>query len=933
VTVTTALVGRQRVLAELTAALSAARGGTGSAVLLAGEAGIGKTTVAEEIARCARADGVPVLVGRASADEGAPAYWVWRRALSTLDDGDLLATGADPTVAEATAAERFRIAERVRAALGAAAEPTGLVLVIEDVQWADEASVSLLRHLLREVADARLLVLGTIRSPDSGTAGADVADLAWGTVIRLGPFTVDDVRASVDAIAANGVHDSWPPHVHELTGGNPLLVRELARLLDAEGRLAAQRPPTDPPVPVELRRIALRRMARLGPAAQQVLGAASVIGAEVDVGLLRSTMDDVDVSALLAEAVAVGVVVEEPESPGRVRFSHELVRRARYDDLSTVDRVEWHRRVADALAQGGYGPSRVGELARHRVRSAVDDLTHRTAAWSCRDAGDAAAAQLAHADALRWYDQAAAQLDALPDAAREHADAVLAAAGAAYRAGQFDVAMRRCTDAMAAAQRLGSADLAVAAAVVVRGIGGYLAEPIIALCIRARAVLGDEDSDRHALVLAQQAYALASIDRFAEARELISRAGPMAEGSADPDTLALALHARYEALQGPDYVRERLAAGTELRRIAERTGRPDAALWSHVWRIEAILEIGAVDVVDAELVEFAALVERLGWPIARWHLLRARTARAMIAARYDDARQLALQARDVAATTQDLVAQVLHHPVLGSIMQHTGIDADEYAEMLRWRRNSIIVPVGVVQVGHLCLIAGDLDQAGAVLDLLRPQLPGHPMNNRWLPTLALAGELAARLGDRDTVRLCYERLLPYESSYVNSQTGVGGSLARVLGVMAGALGDHEAADHHLVLAVRQEQRIGAIGDAAVAQFDRAESLAARDAPGDRELADTLADGAVRVAREYGMAPLQSRASAFLRRAESRRDHGLTAREREIAGLVAEGLPNKAIAERLFLSERTVETHVRNVLTKLGLTNRTQVAGWFVRTGT
>jgi hypothetical protein len=143
-------------LAELTAALSAARGGAGGAVLLTGEAGIGKTTVAEEIARCARADGVPVLVGRASADEGAPAYWVWRRALSALDDGDLLVTGADPAVAEAAAAERFRVAERVRGALVAAAEPGGLVLVIEDVQWADEASVSVLRHLLREVADARL---------------------------------------------------------------------------------------------------------------------------------------------------------------------------------------------------------------------------------------------------------------------------------------------------------------------------------------------------------------------------------------------------------------------------------------------------------------------------------------------------------------------------------------------------------------------------------------------------------------------------------------------------------------------------------------------------------------------------------------------------------------------------------------------------------
>ena len=127
----------------------------------------------------------------------------------------------------------------------------------------------------------------------------------------------------------------------------------------------------------------------------------------------------------------------------------------------------------------------------------------------------------------------------------------------------------------------------------------------------------------------------------------------------------------------------------------------------------------------------------------------------------------------------------------------------------------------------------------------------------------------------------------------------------------------------------QERRVEAWGDAALAQIDHAELLAAR---GDHERARTMAEAVVRTARHLGMPPLERRATALLSRPSGVRDDGLlTTREREIAGLVADGLSNKAIAERLYLSERTVESHVRNVLTKLGLANRTQVAGWFMRT--
>jgi DNA-binding CsgD family transcriptional regulator len=273
---------------------------------------------------------------------------------------------------------------------------------------------------------------------------------------------------------------------------------------------------------------------------------------------------------------------------------------------------------------------------------------------------------------------------------------------------------------------------------------------------------------------------------------------------------------------------------------------------------------------------------------------------------------------------------MLYFPMLIEILLRVGVRERQYEEAMRWRDQANAVPVGMVQMGLLGLAAGDTALATTMLDQVRPALPGHPVNSRWLPTLAMAGELAARLGDADTAAACYARLTPYEAQFLNSATGCHGAVARLLGVMAAATGDHDAADRHLTTAVAQERRIGSVGDAAVAQVDHAEALVGRGGPGDRDRALVLANAAARSAREFGMAPVRDRAEALARTLAGGRDDRLTAREREIAALVAEGHPNRAIAERLFLSERTVETHVRNLLTKLGLANRTQVAGWVMR---
>jgi DNA-binding CsgD family transcriptional regulator len=194
------------------------------------------------------------------------------------------------------------------------------------------------------------------------------------------------------------------------------------------------------------------------------------------------------------------------------------------------------------------------------------------------------------------------------------------------------------------------------------------------------------------------------------------------------------------------------------------------------------------------------------------------------------------------------------------------------------------------------------------------------------------GRLAAEFDDRETVERCYRLLSPHGAYYANFIAGVDGSISRTLGVLASAMGDHDTARKHLKDAIVMERRIGALPSLAVTHLELGKALRAANAPAAQALREL--DDCLHLTRQLGMAPATKEATELVEELTGVRGGvaTLTAREREIAALVGAGLPNKAIAERLVLSERTVETHVRNLLAKLGLTNRTQVAGWAARTG-
>jgi DNA-binding CsgD family transcriptional regulator len=336
--------------------------------------------------------------------------------------------------------------------------------------------------------------------------------------------------------------------------------------------------------------------------------------------------------------------------------------------------------------------------------------------------------------------------------------------------------------------------------------------------------------------------------------------------------------------------------------------------------VDTLMMRGDMAGVDAELGRLAALADRLGWPVARWHLLRAQAARLVLAGRFADADAVALEGRELGMRSQDESAYVLYLAMAGGIAMHTREFGPWTGDMWLSMSRHIDVPIASAQVGRLAMERDDRDRGQECWHHLKAALPGLVPDAKRIYILVTAGEVATWLGDLDAARECYARAEPYAHFYLNNTTSCYGAIARPLGLIALALGDIDAATRHLASAVEMEERIGSPPFLAQAQLGYARVLLARGAAGDRRRAERLAGLAAATARRLGMPGVAEGAAALAGPAGT-----LTAREQEIARMVADGLANRAIAAKLVLSERTVETHVRNVLAKLSLNNRTQLA--------
>ena len=898
--------GREHETAVLVSALDDACVGHGAAVLMVGEAGIGKSTQLGALLDAAESRRVPALLGRASADLGTPEFWPWTRLLGSPAarerglDPTVLDVGALPETTDARA--RFRAVADAADALAAAAGD-GLVVAVEDVHAADDASLALLRHVAREVVAPRgpaLLLVATTREPVPEGLDAEMP-----TVLHLGRLGRDTVRELLRRRDGAEPDDATVDVLLRVSAGHPLHLRELLRAADVRERAVAP--------------LVQRRVAALTDAARDLVATAAVAGDEVERGLLTGPGP-----AALVEVLDAGLLVEDPRDAGLVRWSHALVRAACRDALPATQRLAEHRRLADALPA-----VRVGEVAGHRLAAADTPAGRAGAAAACRVAAQAAATRRAPDEAADWYRRA---LEVTDDPVAR-AEVRLALAGALVRAVRVVDALDEAGAVLDVAEAEGRPDLAAAAAVVVRGIGpDQTAARTGGLVRRARALLGTEDSARHARVLAQEAMVAAAGGRLPEAAEVSAGALAMADRHEDDpggvDAVLHALHARHEVCGGPELVAERLAVGRRTIASGEARGRPEALVWGHVWRIEDAFELGAIDVVDAGIEALGAVADELGGTLARWHHLRARAARAQLVGRFDEAFTLARRFRDLARRSQDPTADGLYEAFVSLLHRDLGTLATWTPDPEVWAR-SRGMPIFWATAGVIHAERGDDEVARQLYEELRPLLFAVPHTGRWRALVCCGSELAAVFGDTEVLRVVLDEMRPHTALRGDSSTGCPGPVARYAALVARHLDERDEAVRLAEQAVTSDRRLGALPGLARSGLELGRALALRGGPGERDRARGVLDEALRTARRLTMRSIERDASALLAELSGTGPGAatLTARERETVALVATGLANRDVAARLVISERTVESHVRNALAKLGLQNRTQLAAW------
>ncbi|WP_181780366.1 ATP-binding protein [Pseudonocardia pini] len=908
-----ALFGRNRELTALRAWAGEARAGRGRVVLLTGESGIGKTRLAQELATLA--DGA-VVWGRCAETAGAPPFWPWQEVLRRLGVG-----GSPSGEVQSSPQDRFRVVEAMAAAVFDAAARRPLLIALDDLQWADEASLLVVRHVADRVAESTLLVVATVRDPGPSAAfGGVLADLHRSPgaesmrLVGLGP---DEVARQLESLGA-GRADA--DHVHDVTGGNPFFVREVARAV-AEGTWSPGRAPGG------VRDAIDARVQRLDTETRRLVRAGAVIGRRFPLAVVADMLDTPVQRCLGAADAAVASGLLAQVGGGELRFAHDLVRDALRSALPTTETVALHRAAAAALETywAGRLDGHLAELAWHHIALAPYGHAASAREWALR-AGAEAVRRLAFEEGVRLYRAALGVAAAWADdveACRAH----LALGRAAFLSGDLDTAVSAAVAAAGHARDAARPELVAEAALVVEPVPDPAISVIVTeLCEEALAS-GPQDVLRARLLALRSHLAFYAGDHqltrsaSAAALELARRAG-------DVGALGAALRARHDACPGPVGRDVRLALADEMVVLAERTGDARTAMWGRLWRIDALVEGGELTRARDELAPLTVTVERVGGPASGWHRDRVEACIAQAEGRFDDARVAAARGYHRMRLIERSSATGAFLGTQWALARHIGVSDEALSLARTWvEPPPRFRTMGRVSRAYLLLRAGLPDEADAQF-----RQAGPPEAWSWPVFFTAVGStlavlVAAGLDRPGELAAAVETLEEFRGEHiVGSGVSYCGPAELTLGIGALAQGRLDDAVTDLDTAMRRCERAGTPPFLAEAGHHLAAALAARSHPGDHERARPLALTGDRLVRALGMTAFLEPSAELLRRLGPG-DAGLSPREREVAGLVAEGLTNRQIAARLVISQRTAGNHVAHILTKLGFTSRSQIAAW------
>ena len=831
-------VGREQEMGKLKAGLGDVVSGCGQILMLVGEAGSGKTSTAEQFATYARLRNAQVFLGRCYEGEGAPAYWPWIQAIrsyvqvrepehltsvmgpAAADIAQIVSgvTEKLPSLAPPPSLEpdqaRFRLFNSIATFLKNAGKSCPLVLILDDLHWADRASLLLLQFLARELKDSRLLVIGTYRDMELGrqhplvqTLG-ELARLGLGQRIGLRGLAERDVARFIEMTTGVSYPESMVSAVYKETEGNPFFVNEVVRLLVSEGRMefGEEVASWSIRIPEGVREVVGRRLGHVSEECHRVLRTATVVGREFRLEVLEGLREfSVDrLLEMLEEAVAVRIIAEVPGVVGHYKFSHALVRETLYEEIGATRRVRLHSRIADVLERL-YSPrpeAHLAELAYHFCRAAPISDVDKAIDYAVR-AADRAAGLLAYEEAASHYEAALRTLEFKECVDEADRCELLLALGEAQRKAGISIQARESfVRAANLARKCGSSEkLARAALGLEVRFTGATAEKVdqfqIDLAEEALKVLGEGDTALRARLLAQLSSAL----YFSPDRRTVLSREAVDVGRRVGDTAAhlASLYSRCLALEGFEKAEERLAIATEIVQIAEEAGNREMALRGHYRCIRELVELGDIQGMERELEVYSRLAEELRQPLYLWYVPFCRAALALFRGRFDEAERLGVEAVAIGQRAQDpnvkLFFGVLKYSSMKARGRHQELEAtvqgfvEKYPLIVGWR----------AILAELYAELGWLDKARKVFERIAANnFDDLSRDGSFVAIVVALSNVCSILGDSLRAQKLYDLLLPFEGRTVMGGRALvcGGAASRGLGLAASTIPRWEEAACH-----------------------------------------------------------------------------------------------------------------------------------------
>jgi predicted ATPase len=834
------IVGRGAQLAVVAAHVADLDLSRGGLVLLTGEPGIGKTRLAEEIVGLGRERGVRPAWAAAWQGEGAPPLWPWVQVLRQL-------AGSEETLAQfvaespgASPAARFAQSEAIADVIRAQTMSGPIVVVIDDLHWADAATVRVLTAVAGQLRDVGCLFVGTYRSDE--LAGEHVAELARVGVTLAVPSLSPEAAAELLTIAVGStVSSAARDSIILRSGGNPLFVWEFGQLMAQSGRFDV----APAAVPLAVAAVIGRRLARLPERAVALLRAGALAGTPFAADVVSLITDVASGEAItgLTTAAAMGLIAYDHPT-NTYRFSHDLVRDVVLDGIAPARRAELHRRVA----------------ATFEERLTVDDSLHAVVADHLERAGPIHAAAAAthwelaarRAKRVLAFDEAAlcfarAARNCAQDS-RRIAALLVEEGEALLLTGELEHARARFLAGAKLARSIAEPEL-LARSVLGMGAGPVAWEVPIgsndqaSLVADALEQLPEDAIALRSMLLARLSVAAATPETASIARQRANEALQLAQNANDPALIAQALAAVNDAYAGPSHTMTRRDNADTIVELAVVAGDRVLELLGYRYRIVADLEVGDIAAVDRNIAAFTRLAVQLRQPLVSWYVPLFRGMRALLGGDLDAADRWCGEVASAAEATES------HNAAMMAVTLALGIDA------ARGRTPDPAALEGLFEVdpaewstyaAGLAMVHWLAGNRAGARDLLKLHADIHfsrlGEDGEQITTLLMFGRVAADLEEATACEALYALLLPHAGLWaVDGIAGCcWGPVELELGRLALALGRTDAAIEHLGRARADAERAGA-------PLISAEAVSLEQRSGRLDATETVAE--IRVAEE------------------------------------------------------------------------------------